>query len=242
MTENINNKIALLIPGTSYKRPWKSINECDLYTKLLCTLQSVIDKRYRFKIFFGIDRGDIIYDNIKNQSFIKEYIKNFNLDIDFIYMDIEPGYLSKMWNKLFDIAYKEGYDYFYQCGDDIIFNYSNMFHECVNILKLNNNIGLTGPYTLNGNTSILTQSFVSRSHMEIFGFYFPTEIKNWYIDNWITVVYQPNYFYPIKTFKIINDGGSERYKIEINHEWHLIVLKYKCLIEKFIQSNTSDNT
>ena len=56
------------------------------------------------------------------------------------------------------------------------------------------------------------------------------------------MVYQPNYFYPIKTFKIINDGGSERYKIEINNEWHLIVLKYKCLIEKFIQSNTSDNS
>ena len=166
-----------------------------------------------------------------------------NIHLEFIYMtDIPKGHLTIMWNKLFDIAYKEGYDYFYQCGDDIIFNYSNMFHECVNILKLNNNIGLTGPYTLNGNTSILTQSFVSRSHMKIFGFYFPTEIKNLYIDNWITMVYQPNYFYPIKTFKIINDGGSERYKIEINNEWHLIVLKYKCLIEKFIQSNTSDNS
>ena len=57
-------------------------------------------------------------------------------------MDI--SWLFSKMNKLFDIAYKEGYDYFYQCGDDIIFNYSNMFHARVNILKLNNNIGLTG--------------------------------------------------------------------------------------------------
>ena len=39
------------------------------------------------------------------------------------------------------------------------------------MLKSKNNIGLTGP--INNNNIGLTQSFVSRKHMEIFNWYFP---------------------------------------------------------------------
>jgi len=229
--------IAFIIPGTSHKRAWNDVNESDLYKIFLPTLIPILDKQYKFKIFFGIDKGDIIYDNTDNQLVIKNYIKDTNLEIDFIYMDIEKGYLSMMWNKLFQIAYDEGFDYFYQCGDDISFSDKNMFHTCVSILDGKDNIGLTGPYTTNGNVDILTQSFVSRKHMDIFGFYFPPEIKNWYIDDWITGVYSPHLFYPIKSIKISNDGGSERYTIEKVIDWQKIVDKYKWKINKFCQRN-----
>ena len=54
-------------------------------------------------------------------------------------------------------------------------------------LEENNNIGLTGP--INNNSSILTQAFVSRRHMLIFGWFFPEEIKNWYCDDWYNIIY-----------------------------------------------------
>ena len=74
-----------------------------------------------------------------------------------------------------------------------------------------NNIGLTGP--TNNNQRILTQSFVSRTHMEIFGWYFPEEIKNWCCDDWYNFVYQPDNFYPLKDHFCSNDGGEPRYDI-----------------------------
>lgn len=231
------NTIALIIPGTSNKRKWNKIIESDLFNILLKTFIPIADRRYKFKIFFGIDRGDTIYDNPGNQSYIKEYIKGKNVEIEFMYMDIEKGHLSLMWNKLYREAYDQGYEYFYQCGDDITFTYKNMFHECVSVLKSRNDIGLTGPYTTNGNTKILTQSFVSRKHMDIFGFYFPPEIKNWYVDDWITNVYQPSYFYPLRNFKVTNSGGPERYKTETTVKWIKYLNKYKPLLDKYLQTS-----
>ena len=96
-----NYSIALLIPGTSNNRNWASIKESDLYKILLKSFINFLDKELKFKIFFGIDHGDKIYDNKDNQSLIKFCVSQFNMEIDFIYMDIEKGYLSKMWNKLF---------------------------------------------------------------------------------------------------------------------------------------------
>ena len=79
---------------------------------------------------------------------------------------------------------------------------------------------------------IQTQSFVSRKHMEIFGFYFPPEIKNWYCDDWMTNVYSPKYFYMIHCF-VKNAGGTPRYEVigSLNHN---DPIRKKCfeLVEK----------
>ena len=101
-----------------------------------------------------------------------------------------------MWNVLFKKAYEDGCDYFYQCGDDICFKTEGWVNDCIKTLIKNRNIGLTGP--INNNSSILTQAFVSRKHMEIFGWFFPKEIKNWCCDDWYNMVYYPKYLYPLK--------------------------------------------
>ena len=40
---------------------------------------------------------------------------------------VEKGHLTVMWNILYDNALQQNYDYFFQCGDDIEFNTSNLF-------------------------------------------------------------------------------------------------------------------
>ena len=227
-------KLAFLIPATSNNREWKSIQESDMYKILITSfIKNLKCDNLTYKFFFGIDREDKIYDNIENQQFIIDFLKQYKINIDFIHMDIEKGYLSKMWNKLFKIAYDEGFDYFYQCGDDIDFIDNNFFKECIDILKKSNDIGVTGPYT-HDNTLILTQSLVSRKHMEIFGFYFPEEIRNWFIDDWITFVYQPKYYFPLLTTKVINSGGDPRYDINRISNIMEIVNDYKPLLNNYI--------
>ncbi len=119
-----------------------------------------------------------------------------------------------MWNILFKKAYEDGYDYFYQCGDDIHFNTQNWINDCIAVLRKNNNIGVAGPISTNLNRLLLTQSFVSRKHMEIFGYYFPPEILNWYCDDWISDVYKNDYFFRFIHHIAPNMGGEERYRVE----------------------------
>jgi hypothetical protein len=49
--------------------------------------------------------------------------------------------------------------------------------------------------------------------MEIFGWYFPEEIKNWCCDDWYNMVYYPNYLYPLQNHYAENKGGPPRYDI-----------------------------
>jgi hypothetical protein len=136
-----------------------------------------------------------------------------NVTIDFIYMDgIEKGHLTKMWNRLYEKAYAENCNYFFQCGDDIAFRTRGWINECIKTILSANDLGMSGP--INNNPYILTQTFVSRKHMETFGYYFPEELVNWYCDDWINEVYKERkLFFPLVTHYCENIGGSPRYNI-----------------------------
>jgi hypothetical protein len=213
----VNHKIGILIISTSNMRNWKSIKETYLYNIFIKTFLKTVNKNNEYIIYIGIDKNDKIFDNIENQKIIKRFSLAFPY-VEFKFTtfnkNIKKGHVSKMWNIIFKIAYDENCDYFYQCGDDINFKTSGWVNDCIIALKKNNNVGLTGP--INNNSRILTQSFVSRKHMEIFGYYFPEELINWGIDDWYNYVYKPNNYFPLKQHYSSNDGGKPRYEINDN--------------------------
>ena len=47
---------------------------------------------------------------------------------------------------------------------------------------------ITGPVDTN-NDRILTHAFAHRTHVDIFGAFFPSTFKNWWSDDWISTVY-----------------------------------------------------
>jgi len=141
-----------------------------------------------------------------------------------------------MWNILANAAYSEGYDYLYACGDDCIFDKSGWLSECITKLVLNNNIGLTGPLTKNGNTDILTQCFVHRTHLDIFGFFYPEEIINWFCDNWINNVYAEHLFKLPLEYTCLNSGGTERYNIvHCEDQANTLSQKHKKQLDEYIE-------
>jgi len=208
-------KIGIIIPSTSNGRDWEDIKESYLFKHTIRTFLLTYDKEHNYTFYIGIDKNDKIYDKIESINYIKQFISLItNVEIDFIYMDnIPKGHLTKMWNKLFDVAYTNKCDYFFQCGDDIEFLTNGWVNTCINKSVENDNIGVTGPIDIN-NTKLLTQSFVSRKHMELFGYYFPPEIINWYCDDWINQIYiRIHKFYPLSMYKCNNVGGNPRYNI-----------------------------
>lgn len=255
-----NNKIAMLIITTSNKRDtWNNIKDSYLYNMTLKTFLLTMDKENKYKFYIGIDENDRIFDKKHEQDEITRFSKVFpNLDFEFIVYDnikVPKGHHTIMWNILFKKAYDDNYDYFYQCGDDILFKTKGWINDSIKMLKSKNNIGLTGP--INNNNRILTQSFVSRKHMEIFGWYFPEEIKNWCCDDWYNMVYLPNYLYPLRQHYAENGGGEPRYDINndrnfkgngntmifskniqnLRNKTQLMANEHKKLIENYLKNN-----
>jgi hypothetical protein len=180
------------------------------------------DKEHEYRFYIGLDRGDAVYDNPEVRSYLERFAGIIrNTSIEFVFMDgISKGHLTVMWNRLFAKAYEDGYDYFFQCGDDISFETKGWVNECIAKLQYSDGIGMTGP--LNNNSRILTQSFVSRKHMDIFGYYFPEEIINWCCDDWINEVYQKSgHFFPLSSHYCINVGGQPRYIINNNPHFRM---------------------
>tara|TARA_B110001452_G_scaffold265957_1_gene271687 strand:+ start:2283 stop:3050 length:768 start_codon:yes stop_codon:yes gene_type:complete len=210
-------KIALLILATSKNRDnWVTIKDTYLFNMTLKTFLLTQDKEHKYLFYVGIDKDDRLFDKEDQQQEITRFSKAFpNVEFKFITMEaIQKGYVTLMWNKLFEDAFKQDCEYFYQCGDDMEFKTKGWINDCIKALKTHNDIGLAGP--INNNSRILTQAFVSRKHMEIFGWFFPKEIKNWCCDDWYNMVYHPKYLYPLHNHLSINNGGQPRYDINNN--------------------------
>jgi hypothetical protein len=207
--------VALLIPSTSFGRDeWKSAKDTYLYTHTLRTFAITYNKGYEYRFYIGIDRGDRLYDSEEVKTFFRRFVGVLtNVTIEFVYMDdIAKGHLTVMWNRLFERAFADGCDFFFQCGDDISFETAGWVGDCVAELEQRNGVGLTGP--INNNNRILTQTFVSRKHMDLFGYYFPPEIINWCCDDWINWVYQHlGAFCPLRQHLCLNVGGAPRYVV-----------------------------
>lgn len=209
----MSKKIGLLIPTTSKNRNWTNIKQTYLFDLTFKTALLTSDPSHNYVFYIGIDQDDMIFSKVDEQKQMLRFKLAFkNIDIKFIVMEgIQKGHLTKMWNILFKQAYDEDCDYFFQCGDDINFKTKGWISDCIETLKKNNDIGLTGP--INNNPNILTQAFVSRKHMDIFGWFFPEEIINWGCDDWYNHVYKPDNFFPLFHHFCSNDGGPPRYVV-----------------------------
>ena len=202
--------IAFLIPTTSKGNNWTTLEEGFLFKHTLSTIKPEIGYVYHF--FIGYDCNDNYYKNKELQSKLKNLFPDYFFHFVEFNKDVYPGHLTHMWNILFEKAFKleeTKIDYFYQCGDDIIFKNNGWLEQAVKTLKMHSDIGITGP--INNHPELLTQVFFSRKHYEIFEFLFPAYIFNWGCDDWINKVYMPNYIYPLKNYYAENAGGAPRY-------------------------------
>ena len=195
----MNQNICVMIPVTSRNREWRTFKETDLYNIFFKSFLLTYNKELPHLFCFAIDPDDQLFNNIKEDI---ERLVNVmkNCKVNFISTaGIGKGHVTEMWNKCFEYGVQENYDYFLQCGDDIEFYNADWENYFIEFLKEKNNIGV---------------SFVHRTHWDIFGYYYPKQIKNWGCDDWITEVYGKTndvFYSPIHS--IANKGGEPRYDI-----------------------------
>lgn len=203
-------QIGFLIPTTSKGNNWESFEESLLFKYSLSTFKP--EDGYIYHFFIGYDYNDKFYKNNEMQKKVKSMFPNYLFHFIEFNKDVYPSHLTHMWNILLEKAFKLEntiIDYFYQCGDDIVFKDEGWINLSIKTLIMHSNIGITGP--INNHPELLTQVFFSRKHYEIFEFLFPAYIFNWGCDDWINKVYTPNYIYPLTNFYAENAGGPPRY-------------------------------
>jgi hypothetical protein len=219
-SNNSKVNIGIIIPTTSNKRNFKHVSDIDFFKILMPGFLKNCSNKYNYHFYLGIDHDDPFFlkesDNIvAHFKEVTEGKSNFRLRIETMYN--LKGKVGAIWSKLAKIAVDNKAEYLYQLGDDINILTSGWEDSFIHKLKAVNNIGVTGPMDINlslichQNTNMLTQSFVHKTHLDIFGTYYPEKIENWYIDDWISDVYKPDRYFMIKTIKVKNAGGPPRY-------------------------------
>lgn len=197
----------------------------------------------QYSIYYAIDDDDKIYNKIQNKKkllntqYYKQFTnKSFKINMKpFILStkNIPKGNVVAMWNMLFKKAYDDGNDYFFQSGDDIVFYQKNWLNPCLKQIIANNNIGTSAPNDIN-NMRILTQSVVSRKHMEIFGYYFNPQITNWGCDDWINGIYNQQFLKRNNT-TLMNKGGKPRYNVVNDRKlWDDLINQDKKKLVKYL--------
>lgn len=217
-------RIGFIIPTTSNKRDWEKVEHMDFFQKVFGSFIKTYKKGGNFEYFFylGHDDDDVYF--IKNHEKIIEHfnlIKGDNMKLSLNKMVGMKNRVGEIWSALAEIASKDC-EYLYQIGDDIVILSPDWEEAFIKKLSETNNVGVTGPKDINIPRNLLTQSFVHVTHLKIFGKYYPEEIINWYIDDWITEIYKAK---PIENIKVKNCGGQPRYNIINDRRKFLKILK-----------------
>ena len=213
--QDIHYRVAIGIPVTSKGTLMNEVSDSPIWTNLFDSFMDSIDwssNHICFGFHIGFDRADNIYDTGDAWSEMREMFKSraymrlkdllvddtlissileHQLSLKLAHFDGLSGAPSQVVSELMLTAYESGFDYFYQVNDDTQIISPNWAIEFINALKYNpiaSNVGVTGPLDTH-NDKIFTHSFVHRTHIEIFGYYFPPSFKNWWSDDWISTVY-----------------------------------------------------
>ena len=204
--------IALLVPVCSRNQTYNSIEDTPFMKYLYPSFKNTIEDGYIYTFYIGYDDDDTFYEN----NNVIEGIQLHRLT------DCQHAPASA-WNKLADISFNSEikHDYFFQIGDDVVLETPGWTSRFISRLKEHNNVGIVGPCHMNnlvgrqqqGKPFVIENAFVSRKHLETFGYLFHPLIKNWYCDDWITRIYDFS-FSEIQVNYTCRNAVMDRYRVE----------------------------
>lgn len=224
--------ICILIPATSAKQAhWLTLKDTFLYTYPLSSIYATCELNlFIYRILVGYDTGDRVFDNQTTLGALHEWAAHH---IPFIALTTHPvsNPLCKpgpVMNRLSKLAHVSGCDYIYRINDDTEFitPWTTAFVAALAAFSPPN-IGVVGPVCHEGNTDILTHDFVHRSHLDIFGTHYPPELTDWWLDDWISLVYGDNRTLKLPQVTVFHHVLTTRYEVT----WNSIEL-LQALVEK----------
>jgi hypothetical protein len=189
----VQQTIGILIPLCSRKQDWKTIYDIDFFKNFLPFFYGSISNKHNYRFYLGIDDNDKFL-----MSFREDIEKCLNVDDKIIIVDKKyNGNPYGIWNLLLENA-KDECDYFYQCGSDIAHLTKDWDKYFINILKKNNNIGITGGVDkqcwleriIRNQNGILENVFFHKTHYNIFKRFINPKFYSWFGDDYMSQLYR----------------------------------------------------
>ena len=213
--------VAILIPSTTYKIKYPSLQNLTLMTECLPSIKATVEPKFNYKVYIGTENNDFLvtqFDELKSLS---------AGNIEIIPMIVKGGTFNIVINGISHQAYKDGVDYMCRINDDTTFMTKNW--TSFGIKTLSNfepaNVGVVGPTCRQGNIHVMTHDMVHRTHLEIFNYYYPPVFENWFLDDWITLVYKPNRSIKLETWEVFHSlKQGTRYTVHFSLEKFLAIL------------------
>lgn len=180
----------------------KLAEKFQLFSKFLPSFCNTASLGFRYHFYFAFDETDKLF---RNPEFLSKFAATFHaitsklcshLGTVSLHM-VQCNHTGKpAWaqNDAMMEAYLDNVDFYYRVNDDTVMqtgNWTQIFVDILNGLKPPR-IGVVGPTHSGGNIAILTYDFVHRTHVDMFGFYYPRIFTDWYADGWITRTYRPD--------------------------------------------------
>jgi len=179
-----------------------------LFSVFLPTFCRTASPQFAYSIYLAYDHTDRVFRDGRLQTAFRRTFdaetRRFctanggsGSDVDISLHLIECSHAGKpTWaqNDAMMEAYLDHVDYFYRINDDTKMLTAGWTEKFISTLEGYHppRVGVVGPKHFGGNIGILTYDFVHRTHVEIFGFYYPRIFTGWWADDWITKVYAPN--------------------------------------------------
>lgn len=225
------NSTAFLVPTTSRNREWKDISETYLNDILFRTMDQT-NMGVDITVFVGYDEDDPIFSDREQQLQMNAIYMSFN--IIWCPMKPDPGNVVKIWNELATIARQHKFMWYMVLGDDIRLprdgGWLRLFQKQI---KKNGYLGWAAGWS--NNDQIATQFLIHDTHLSIFEFVYPPQLKNWYCDNWMFEVYPKKFRYWRRDYPLLNVGGHPRYTPLMDSKLcEMLVRRHKKDINEFL--------
>ena len=182
-------------------KPEEPPSELPFFRRLVLSFCQTSSYGFEYHFYVGHDHSDPYFKhNISHAVFTKYFYgfiqrncpMNINVTIHLVEC-LHSGRPAWAQNDAMMAAYMDNMAYYYRVNDDTVMETTSWTERMIEQLLRYNppNVGVVGPWFRDGNTAILTHDFVHRTHIEIFGFYYPRIFTDWFADDWITGVYWP---------------------------------------------------
>ena len=196
-------RIAFLTPITTRKLGASGkVSDMPLWTFLIPSFLATSSSTQRhvgFDFVFGYDPDDVLLSVESNREEFKRIwteklgaanVQSGKYRMAMLVLDYGFTRSAVSWavGALAAYAVSSGADFMFQVNDDLTLITPGWVDVFPDVLAQHGFVGVTGPDDQT-NPSILTQSFVHKTHLDIFKRYFPRQTRNWYSDDWITGVY-----------------------------------------------------
>ena len=88
-------------------------------------------------------------------------------------------------------------------------------------------LGVAGPHCVAGNDAVLTHDATHRTHMNVFGHYYPPILSDWWMDDWISLVYGPTRTIRAPgDWEVVHHTSNQGTRYNVDHT-HRLALKHE---------------